>query len=329
MRDNVTQRVLFGWCLRESGQALMLTTFALPVIVGLMGLVVDVANVYFNQGRLQTAVDAAVLAGSKCLPDQANCNALATAENYAAGNGIVATDNIIGPSVEGGRLSLAVKRVVPLYFARLLGLASATVAVSAAAQAGPAGSVNNALPLGLQACGPSIPVCTTPYYTGESLTFAAKKNDGSGSWVSGSGDWSAVAIPYPTNTVSVCAPPASACLSSNPGFANIQTLIGEVNNLIAAGMSLDPGGSATSHSADDPRAVAVPLVDWSLGGAGCNGSCQLNVYGFAEIWLTGAANNGSNSSYITGQFTYQSVNGAMDISGTAHDVGTYAVKLIQ
>jgi Flp pilus assembly protein TadG len=312
------------------GQAIVFTIVALPAFIAVIGLAADVGHFYFEYCRLQMAADSAVLSGAACLPDESTCNAIATANSYAAKNGVLASDTVTGPSKGAGNTTLAmgVSRMVPFSFTSVVGITNGTASVTATAQTSLAGTVYNVLPLGLQVCEPSIAVCTTPYSVGQALTFAAKKNDGSGSWVSGSGDWSAVSLGYPDNTVSVCPPPAASCLSAKPGFSNVQSIVTDVNTLISQGLAVDPGGTATSHTAGDPRAVPVPLVDWSLGGSGCNGSCNLNTYGFAEIWLTGAADKGPNNSYITAQFIAQSVNGTIDTSGTAQDVGAYAVTLI-
>jgi Flp pilus assembly protein TadG len=324
-------RIVDRLAIRRLGQAMVFTALALPAFVAAIGLAADVGRLYFEHCKLQIAADSAVLSGARCLPAESSCNAIATASSYATKNGVQASDTVTGPSKGAANttLTLGISRVVPFSFVSVLGINNATASVTASAQTGLAGTVDNALPLGLQVCEPAIAVCTTPYYVGQALTFAAKKNDGSGSWVSGSGVWSAVDLGYPVNTASICPPPAASCLAAQPGFSNVQSILNQVDDLISQGMALDPAGTATSHTANDPRAVPVPLVDWSMGGAGCNGSCSLNTYGFAEIWLTGGANKGPNASYITAQFIAQSVNGSIDTTGTAQDVGTYAVKLVQ
>jgi len=189
-----------------------------------------------------------------------------------------------------------------------------TVNVSAEAEVGPAGGLNDALPLGLQYCGPGIGVCPTKYTVGQSLSFGAKKNDGSGAWVSGSGDWSPLqGTATPSNTVSACPPPAATCISSSPGFASLKAVIDEANALGAGAI------------------VCVPMVDWSLGGAGCNGNCSLNVYGFAAIQLGNppGVNNGPNNSSINATFVNNVCDGTIASGGGGNNVGSFAEKLIQ
>jgi hypothetical protein len=312
--------------LREWGQTLALVVIALPAFIGAMGLATDVGNFYYNYYKLQTAADTAVLAGAMCLPTQNNCTATTTANTYATANGVKGSDTITGPTVGGGNttLTIGISRNVPYYFARLVGVNSGTVNVSATAQGGPVGSVNsnNLLPLGLQVCLASVPAdaCSaTPYTVGQTLTFAAKSDDGSGNWG---------ALVLPLNSLSVC-PTGGGCVSSDPGFAKIKHVIDDANARISQGLSVDPGGTASSHISTpaDQRAVTVPLVDWGPGGV--NGSKPMNVYGFAEMWLTSASNGGPGGSTITATFISQTTNGTVDTGGTASDVGATAVKLIQ
>jgi Flp pilus assembly protein TadG len=338
----------------EWGQTMAFMVITLPAFVGAMGLAVDVGNFYYNYYRLQSAVDTAALVGAKCLASTnpssiaasapgcngtcgtgstSPCTPSQTATYYATTlNGVLAGE-VIAPTSPGAyEIAIGATRSVPYYFARLVGTNTGTVSVSATAQSGPLGTTSssgNAIPLGLQACEPSISVCKTPYNLGDTLTFAAKKNEG-GAWISGSGDWSALSIPA---SISVCAPPAGTCISSDPGFAKIKHIIDDIINdpstgLIARGNSVDPTGTALSHAANNPRVVTVPLVDWSLGGAGCNGACNMNVYGFAEIWINSATNGGPNGSSVNATFIRQVATGQIDKTGTASDVGATAIKLI-
>jgi Flp pilus assembly protein TadG len=295
----------------NSGLTLGLIVIALPALVGAMGLAMDVGNVYLQQHRLQTADDAAVLAGAFCLPSNSGCVPTTTASNYAANNGIntrseIVTGPTVGTAPDGNPdVSMTLKRTVPYYFARLVGINSVTVQVASTAEAGAAVTVFNAFPVGLQEClaGMGAPC---PYVPGSSIvTFAAKKNAG-GTWVTGPGDWSALALgnDAPDNTVSICPPPAATCINSDPGWSKTQAVVDEAENLIG-------------------QDVVVPLVDWT----GCTGSCNLNIYGFAEIQILSSVDSGPNSSLITGEFVNYVDPGVLGT--TTGDVGTNAEVLIQ
>lgn len=53
------------WIKKRRGQVLPLITVALPLMIGLAGLSLTVGTVYFEQEKLQNAVDAAALAGAQ------------------------------------------------------------------------------------------------------------------------------------------------------------------------------------------------------------------------------------------------------------------------
>src|SRR5437868_12661858 len=69
------------------GQAMFVVVIALPVIVGVLTLVMDVGNLYYNQVSMQVAVDSGVLSGALYLPSYPS-QAVSVAEDYARRNGI-------------------------------------------------------------------------------------------------------------------------------------------------------------------------------------------------------------------------------------------------
>ena len=48
---------------RSEGQTILIVSIALPVLVGMMSFGLDLAYIYYSYTRIQTASDAAVLAG--------------------------------------------------------------------------------------------------------------------------------------------------------------------------------------------------------------------------------------------------------------------------
>ena len=121
---------------------------------GMLGLAIDVGIAYFIQARLSQAVDAAALAGARSLArgsttdDQAN-NALAVADKYFAANfpaGFWGCTTQIDKNkpyywVDAGAVGSKIRKLnyratatTPLYFLRLIGKTSATVAAKAVAQ---------------------------------------------------------------------------------------------------------------------------------------------------------------------------------------------------
>ena len=72
---------------RESGVALVVLALMLPVLAGMVALVVDVGQAYEDRREVQTAVDAAALAGAAYLPESPDA-AVAAAIDYANRNGL-------------------------------------------------------------------------------------------------------------------------------------------------------------------------------------------------------------------------------------------------
>ena len=296
---------------RERGQALWWTLPALSAFVAAMALATDIGNLYYNDYKLQTADDAAVLAGAHCLPGN-TCTPTTTATNYATANGVKGSDTITGPTVTSSTVTMGISRNVPYSFARLAGVTQGTVNVSAEAQAGVLGTADNPFAVALQYCGTAGSSSCYTQYTTYSLS-----NGGIAP-----GSWDPVSI---SGAVSV-----GNSLTPITGCSNIRSEATAAQNLINAALSNPTysGDTPASYVAGDPRLVTVPLVDWSVA---AGRSTPVPVYGFAEFFLTnvslGAGCSGSNP-IIQGQF----VNGVADgtiTTGTTADLGAYAVKLIQ
>src|ERR1700741_4571531 len=75
----------------SKGQAMFIVIIALPVLVGVLTLVMDIGNLYFNQVSMQVAIDSGVLSGALYLPSYPT-QAVSVAEDYAERNGIKASE---------------------------------------------------------------------------------------------------------------------------------------------------------------------------------------------------------------------------------------------
>ena len=72
------------WARRERGQILAVVALALVALLGIAAFSIDVGYAYYAKRQLQSATDAAALAGAQDLPDATT--AIATATSYAAAN---------------------------------------------------------------------------------------------------------------------------------------------------------------------------------------------------------------------------------------------------
>lgn len=304
----------------QSGQAaaLMLSWFALVVLLGAGAFGTDLASYYWNAFQLQNAADAAVLSGAKFLP----CNssqATTTAQNIAKADGATSSEVSGQPTYSGSTacapsngfntITMTLTRSVPFYFGRVVGVNHGTVSVSATAQVQGVNGVNNPTPIGLQ------------YSAGYTLGETPFALAGYGSpWGNSPGNWGPVT--YNGTTVTV-----GETISSRPGNGNCQgceqqlaqQLINDYNNGISNYPSDYVNSSGASISPGNPRLVVVPLVNWST----CTGNCSLTVLGFANLWITGVSGSTVNVTFVSYVDSGEITGGS---SGS--DIGAIGVKLI-
>jgi hypothetical protein len=118
---------------RDSGQALVLVAVSMAAFVGLAALVIDGGSWYRAQRQLQTAADAAALAGAQELPTRQS-EALTVALDFAEQN----YSGVPAPTVtfpDAGTIDVAASATAPGFFARIYGSAFDAVDISAHARA--------------------------------------------------------------------------------------------------------------------------------------------------------------------------------------------------
>ncbi len=123
----------------ERGQAIVLMTLSLVVILGMAALVLDVGNWFHTKRRLQGTADAAALAGAQQLPNDPS-GAQAMALSYANKNGgDVAGANITVTStvLPNDTISVRARKTAPGFFSGVLGISSADIDARAKARVGP------------------------------------------------------------------------------------------------------------------------------------------------------------------------------------------------
>jgi hypothetical protein len=294
----------------NSGQIIIVVAVAVGTLIGAMSLGVDVGVLYFNWMQIQKAADAAVIAGASYLPlDPAT--AIATADSYAEENGI-ATAEIASTTVGGNdnSISIVIQRSVPTYFARILGLFSGSVAAKATAAVEGVGSVNGMLPIGIDS--------RTTYTFGQQVLLMTGQY--------GPGNWGPL----------VLGPNGASNFANNVeyGYAGnfnigdwVTTETGlmsgptqqSFNARINTGLSEYPNATLESHTLNDPRVATVPMVNF----ANINGQSQVQITGFAELWLVGMDSHGT----ITTDFIQQVADGRPSANSSAY--GAMQAVLIQ
>jgi Flp pilus assembly protein TadG len=300
---------------KSNGQILVILALILPALLGVVALGTDVAIFYFNWAQLQKAADSAALAGANYLPDNPT-QAATAASQFAQGNGIAAGE-IVSTTVTPDNLSISItlQRTVPYYLATVLGLTTGVVMTSATAtpqfspqtvNAGtpgqvPPGGDNNGnnggtctavgscglIPLGLDA--------NTIYTDGTQVTLQQGQL--------GSGNWDLIALGSPGGgdlRTSIANGYNSMVtigdwVTGAPG-QKVDPVDEGLQDRLNSAISIDPTGTYSSHTLNDPRVLVLPVVDWE----DPTGSSSVQVKSFASVWLD-SYNNGQVTVHFISQ----------------------------
>ncbi len=100
----------------ERGQIAVIAAISLIALIAMMGFVVDVGALYLEKAKLQTAMDAASLAGAQDLPNTSM--ATATANQYIQLNGYNPSDFTITFSDSNHVISISGTKNVGFTFMR-------------------------------------------------------------------------------------------------------------------------------------------------------------------------------------------------------------------
>jgi Flp pilus assembly protein TadG len=119
----------------DSGASAVIVALSLVVLLGIGALAVDIGYYLVQQGKAQTAADAAALAAASYLPDDTS-KARAAAIDFATRNLPGGTTTFAdGGATDPGNAVVTVSVQVPTFFAQVFGIASVTAEARAVAQA--------------------------------------------------------------------------------------------------------------------------------------------------------------------------------------------------
>jgi len=302
----------------RKGQSIVMLSLALPALLGCVSLAVDIANLYFNWAKLRSAADAAVLAGAGYLPAYPD-KAKSVAATYAQTNGVKSSEIVSTTVAEDNKsLSMTLSRTVPYSFARVLGLISAPVKVTAVAGVQSVNEATGIVPLGLD--------YRTPV-TFDSLVTLHEGKLAGGNWSTGPGNWDPLALG--ANGASVFGDNIMYGYTGSVTVGDsVLTETGEMKGptktsiqyRIDQGAANLPSGVFNNHELNDPRVILVPVVDFS----NINGKSSIPVLGFAQLWLSSVSANGD----ITCYFIQQTAPDTTPSTG-GNNYGSYKAVLIQ
>jgi Flp pilus assembly protein TadG len=325
----------------SKGQMLAALTLVLPVLLGAMALGADFAIIYFNWAMVQKAADAAALAGASQLTGVQGSAASVqpAAVNYVNGfaclNGVTdpsnsnstlcpspATkspgwvDKVVFTNVTDTQVSVGIKRTVPYFFGKMIGLQQASVAAKATAAVTPTGTVpSGAFPVGLQC---KSPCDVASLFKGQSIVrfgskFVLNTNNQLQPTSGAPGNWDWINVGQGSGasalgTVLHVGAPGSLSvgqtISTSPGVGKLNAqpaqngLDARLKACSPVTSSTDPcsnGGDTSALNCKDPCLITVPAVDFN----GCNGNCSLTIEGFAQMYLEqGSTTDAINACYV-------------------------------
>ena len=273
----------------EHGQAFVLATLMIVMLLGMGAFVLDVGSWYRTQRRLQSTADAAALAGAQLLPNDA-ASARSTAQSYADKNGgDVAGADIVITSRFQTNDTIAVKaaKTDPGIFSKILSIDSANIEAKAKARVGPPAQALRVAPMVVSCDHPLIKNCdndNTPTFNSVTrLDFDKMGAPGAFGMLNLEGG------------------------SGTPGASEeAEWILKGFNKYLPLGKyRSDPGAKFESRNVDDAFDARVgtvllfPVFD-RLTGSGQN--AEYNIIGWIGFYLTKFTAKG-NSATIDGYFT--------------------------
>jgi putative Flp pilus-assembly TadE/G-like protein len=301
----------------ESGQAIILMTLSLVVILGMAALVVDVGNWFHTKRRLQGTADAAALAGAQQLPDDPS-GAQSMALTYAGKNGgdVAGADIAVSSTVlPNDTISVRARKTEAGFFGGVLGIASADIDARAKVRVGPPAQAKYVAPMVV--------------YCGQELI---KNCDGKGTPSFG--------VPTSLDYDKMGAPGAFGMLDLEGGKGTVGSseeaawiLTGFDKYLPLGIYNSDPGAKFNSSNIEDALTARIgtvllfPVFKTLTGGGS---GAEYDIIGWIGFRLTGFTVKGTNAT-LDGSFTEFIASGILATSGggSSGPSSTWGVKSIQ
>ena len=311
------------------GQTLPLIVFCMFSLIAVAGAAIDVASWYQSKRSLQSAADAAALAGASQIPNGwsavTSTGSAQYGKNGKPGDSVAYASSSVAAANDS--VTVTATRQAPTYFSRVFGLGSVTVTATARATVSSFTTVRsdqNVMPWG---------VMKGSYITGQSYdlyTDNSSSNNG------------ALSLPYENNancpvpngasayrdeidgTLNACPVSVGDQLDLKPGQNAGPTRQG-IDSRITSWKALDQivqigaNGQATVIDPTSKQLVLIPIVEDSSGGTTWpNGSGWVRVVGFAWFVITGPPGYTNNGKTVTGVFV-----GLEDVATTGDETGAY------
>ena len=133
----------------EKGNITILVSVIMLILMSSMAFVIDIGVVYAEKAKLSKAIDASILAGGMELPDNKS-GARTIMEEYLLLNGVSLDQVSINIADDGLSAEIIGTKIVPHYFAKVMGFESTDITERSKIILGAAGSVKGGLrPFGI------------------------------------------------------------------------------------------------------------------------------------------------------------------------------------
>lgn len=297
----------------QKGQSVVLFAVALGFLAGFMSLSLDAGRAFVTKERLQSAADAAALAGAAYLPAHPS-QALAVAATTAEANGVPASDLTTAVVGTGGtELDVTAANEIPLYFGPLIGIPKAKVAAVAGAATGTLESLSGLVPLS---------VYNDAFVPGQ--TYNLKISDGSGTVgnfgpvqygdASGASTYEQQLASGSSMVVNV-----GDVLWTQPG-----DMVGPTDQGLETRLQ-DAAGSGGCQEAENVGDLSSPCLLWvPVVTPPTGGETQVTVLAFAAFWLQCV-----NGGQVTGEFLKESADGPIAPLTETFATNVVGVRLIR
>jgi len=267
----------FGkWLREEQGQVLVMTVFCMAVLIGMLGLAVDVGVLFHARRQMQSVADAAAMAGATEMFYNGSTNVDTRAKAAAKANGVdsaVSGNTVIvttSPTLAGGVacptcVKVQVAKPSPTIFMQTMSSLSFgthnynTVNVSAAAVAGAPGS-------------------------SQTCMYVMDPHGSSSLWIHGAGDINAPGCSVYVNSDD----PGALCVTGNAGKSDISNVAvvggqdgkgnckGDPGAPVNTGVVPQTPAVANQGIPDNPDANCSSVTDLAASGGKITGSYNTN-----------------------------------------------------
>lgn len=264
-----------------------MVALGLTVLLGCGAMVTDVGLIYIEKAKLQNAIDAAALAGVQELPGDPS-RAAQIAQEYAVQNG--ANNISYGFGANDLKMNVSAQKDVPTHFARIWGINSRQISVTATAMMLPPVELTGAVPLSVQ---------EQPLVYGQEYTLKAGAGDGTEGWYGALQLSAPGANAYETDLIHGY----SGSLTVGQVLAvKHGNMSGPTQSGIEARFALDtriPRNTFNDHDRNAPQILYIPIV--KVVSYQSSAIHEVEVRGFAAFFVESVSGNGTES-IIKGRF---------------------------